>query len=230
MKILVVDDHPMIREALGTVLRQLDPGIQVLQAGNCEEAFAVAMREPDLTLVLMDLMLPGMNGLVGLRTLREKHPGVPVVVLSASENPDDVMRAIELGAMGFIPKSQSNHVMLSALRLVLAGGVYLPAEILAQQYASPSAAEVEAQADTTKMLDTFGLTPRQTEVLALVVQGKPNKVICRELNLSEATVKIHVAAILRALGVANRTQAVVAVGRRGIKLGALGRKRAPLPV
>jgi len=101
--------------------------------------------------------------------LREKHPGVPVVVLSASENPDDVMRAIELGAMGFIPKSQSNHVMLSALRLVLAGGVYLPAEILAQQYASPSAAEVEAQADTTKMLDTFGLTPRQTEVLALVV-------------------------------------------------------------
>jgi DNA-binding NarL/FixJ family response regulator len=88
VKILVVDDHPMIREALGTVLRQLDPGIQVLQAGNCEEAFAVAMREPDLTLVLMDLMLPGMNGLVGLRTLREKHPGVPVVVLSASENPD----------------------------------------------------------------------------------------------------------------------------------------------
>src|SRR6476660_2562033 len=129
VKILVVDDHPMIREALGTVLRQLDPGIQVLQAGNCEDAFAVAMREPDLTLVLMDLMLPGMNGLVGLRTLREKHPGVPVVVLSASENPDDVMRAIELGAMGFIPKSQSNHVMLSALRLVLAGGVYLPAEI-----------------------------------------------------------------------------------------------------
>jgi DNA-binding NarL/FixJ family response regulator len=230
LKILVVDDHPLIREAMGMVLKELDAGIEVLEAGSFEEAIAVAEREPDLALMLLDIRLPGTSGLDGLEILRERYPGVPVVVLSASENRAEVMRALDLGAMGFIPKSQPSRVMLSALRLVLAGGVYLPAQIMSAQgqAAAPAAAPGTAQTGAPYKAETtpydLGLTPRQTEVLGLLVQGKPNKVICREMNLAEGTVKIHVAAILKALGVMNRTQAVVAVSRLGLKLAPLGRK------
>jgi DNA-binding NarL/FixJ family response regulator len=223
VKILVVDDHPLIREAMRTVLKQLDAGMQVFEAANCDEALAIAEREPDLALVLLDLRMPGTSGLDGLATLRDKHAGVPVVVLSASEDRNEVMRALDLGAMGFIPKSQPSRVMVGALKLVLAGGVYLPAEVLSQPAAPPSVAQSEAQYQTNAPTPAdLGLTPRQTEVLSLLVQGKPNKVICRDLNLAEGTVKIHVAAILKAFGVMNRTQAVVAVGRLGMKFGPLG--------
>lgn len=223
MKVLVVDDHPLIREAMGTVLQELDSGLEVLEAGSFEEAMSVAQREPELGLMLLDIRLPGTSGLDGLEVLRERYPTVPVVVLSASEDRAEVMRALDLGAMGFIPKSQPSRVMLNALRLVLAGGVYLPGEVLSPVYAAgvaePSPACQPAPGGAT-------LTPRQKEVLSLLVQGKPNKVICRELNLAEGTVKIHVAAILKALGVMNRTQAVVAVSRLGIPLAPLGRKSA----
>jgi DNA-binding NarL/FixJ family response regulator len=131
-----------------------------------------------------------------------------VVVLSASEQPDTVMRALDAGAMGFIPKTSSNQVLLGALRLVLSGGVYLPAEVLRR---SPIQASAASYRD-------LGLTQRQAQVLALMVQGKPNKIICRELALAEGTVKIHVTAILKALDVTNRTQAVIAVGKLGLKL------------
>jgi DNA-binding NarL/FixJ family response regulator len=224
VKILVVDDHPLIREAMRTVLKQLDSSTQVFEAGNCDDALAIAASEPDLALVLLDLRMPGTSGLDGLATLRERHPAVPVVVLSASEDRNEVMRAIDLGAMGFIPKSQPSRVMVGALKLVLAGGVYLPAEIMSQPASAPGVAQSEApyNAASPPTPAELGLTPRQTEVLSLLVQGKPNKVICRDLNLAEGTVKIHVAAILKALGVMNRTQAVVAVSRLGLKLGPLG--------
>ena len=218
MKILVVDDHPLIREAMKLVLQQLDADIEVLEAGNCADALAAADQHPDLGLILLDIQLPCMSGLDALGSFRERHPAIPVVVLSGSESRHDVMRAIDGGAMGFIPKSQPSRVMINALRLVLAGGVYLPAEILSQQAApaaAPAVGAVHAPAD-------LGLTGRQSEVLALLIQGKPNKIICRELSLAEGTVKIHVTAILRALGVANRTQAVIAVSRLGLKLGGLG--------
>lgn len=225
VKILVVDDHPLIREAMRMVLRQLDTAIVVLEAGTCDEALAIAADEADLTLVLLDLRLPGTSGLDGLATLREKHPAVPVVVLSASEDRNEVMRALDLGAMGFIPKTQSSRVMLGALRLVLAGGVYLPAEVMSLPVGlSVAQSETPYQAAPTPA--ELGLTPRQAEVLSLLVQGKPNKVICRDLSLAEGTVKIHVGAILKALGVSNRTQAVVAVSRLGLKLGPLGPTRS----
>ena len=223
MKILVVDDHPLIREAMRTVLKQLDSSMQVLEAGNCDDALAIAASEPDLSLVLLDLRMPGTSGLDGLATLRERHPAVPVVVLSASEDRNEVMRAIDLGAMGFIPKTQPSRVMVGALKLVLAGGVYLPAEIMSQPAAAPGVAQDEPPYRAAPPTPAeLGLTPRQTEVLSLLVQGKPNKVICRDLNLAEGTVKIHVAAILKALGVMNRTQAVVVVSRLGLKLAPLG--------
>ena len=133
------------------------------------------------------------------------------------------MRALDLGAMGFIPKTQTSGVMIGALKVVLSGGVYLPADVMSQAAAPTATAtnETEGVYDPKAQGAELGLTPRQAEVLSLLIQGKPNKVICRDLNLAEGTVKIHVAAILKALGVMNRTQAVVAVSRMGLKLGPL---------
>ena len=215
MKVLVVDDHPLICEALRQVLRALDKSIELVEAGDAAAALAAAGEHRDLDLILLDLALPGTDGFVVLRELRERHPGFPVVVLSASEQAETVMRALDAGAMGFIPKTSSNELLLGALRLVLAGGVYLPPEVL--RHASAPALVSKPAAAGVSYRDV-GLTQRQADVLALVVQGKPNKIICRELDLAEGTVKIHVTAILKALGVTNRTQAVIAVGKLGLKL------------
>lgn len=221
MKILAVDDHPLIRDALRQVLRVLDPDLNLLSAASAQETHVVAGENPDLNLVLLDLSLPDANGFEVLHELREQHPGIPVVVLSATDDAATVMRALDEGAMGYIPKTSSTDVLLSALRLVLGGGVYLPAEVLRHSTATsphaPSAPGAPAKEITCRDL---GLTERQAQVLALVVQGKPNKLICRTLNLAEGTVKIHISAILRALNVTNRTQAVVAVGKLGLKLSA----------
>ncbi len=219
MKILVVDDHPLIREALREVLKALDQDIALLEAADCAEGLATADANSDLALVLLDLALPGKSGFEALAEFRERHPGLPVVVLSASEQPETVTRALDEGAMGFIPKTSSSQVLVNALRLVLSGGVYLPAEVL-RHHDSGTAPAIVAPAGGASPRD-LGLTERQSQVLALLVQGKPNKLICRDLNLAEGTVKIHVTAILKALGVANRTQAVIAVGRLGLRLPAL---------
>lgn len=216
MKILVADDHALIREALRHVLTQLASGVDVLEAPDCEGARRAVAEHSDLDLLLLDLNLPGVGGLALLPELRRDYPALPVVVLSALEDPVTVREALACGAMGFIPKSSSNEVMLSALHLVLAGGRYLPPEALtnsADAVAPISAADVV-------------LTERQREVLALMAQGKSNKQICRELNLAEATVKIHVTAILRALKVASRAQAIVAVNRLGL---AFDTSRLPVP-
>jgi DNA-binding NarL/FixJ family response regulator len=217
LKVLVVDDHPLIREALRQVLRALSKNIELLEAGSATEALAAADKCDGLDLILLDLTLPGRDGYEVLRELRERYPAYPVVVLSASDQSEVVMRALDAGAMGFIPKTSSNEVLLGALRLVLSGGVYLPAEVLRHSPAPVLVSRSAAAAAGTGYRD-LGLTERQAQVLALVVQGKPNKIICRELNLAEGTVKIHVTAILKALGVTNRTQAVIAVGRLGLKL------------
>lgn len=221
MKILAVDDHPLIRDALRQVLKVLDPDLNLLSAATAQETMVAAAAHPDLNLVLLDLSLPDANGFEVLHQLREQHPGIPVVVLSATDDAASVMRALDDGAMGYIPKTSSNDILLGALRLVLGGGVYLPAEVLRNSTAahphSPAAPGVPLKEVTCRDL---GLTDRQAEVLALVVQGKPNKLICRTLNLAEGTVKIHISAILRALNVTNRTQAVVAVSKLGLKLSA----------
>ncbi len=219
MKILVVDDHPLICEALRQVLQALDQQLELLEASTCAEALELTRRNQDISLILLDLALPGVDGFEGLRQLRDEFPGLPVVVLSASEQPETVIRAIDGGAMGFIPKTSSNQVLVNALRLVLSGGIYLPPEVLRGHDAiapgAPLPAGTPAQLRNPREI---GLTDRQSQVLALVVQGKPNKLICRDLDLAEGTVKIHVSAILKALGVANRTQAVIAVSKLGVKL------------
>jgi DNA-binding NarL/FixJ family response regulator len=216
LKVLVVDDHPLICEALRQVLKALDKDIELRESGSGADALAAAASADRFDLVLLDLALPDADGFEVLRELRERHPSFPVVVLSASEQADAVMRALDAGAMGFIPKTSSNELLLGALRLVLSGGVYLPAEVLRH---APLPTLARGAAAETSYRD-IGLTERQAQVLALMVQGKPNKIICRELDLAEGTVKIHVTAILKTLEVSNRTQAVIAVGKLGLKLPA----------
>jgi DNA-binding NarL/FixJ family response regulator len=227
VKILVVDDHPLIRQALQGVLRQLDATVTVIEASDSSSALGLASGHSDLDLILLDLHLPGAGGLDILAQLREQLPGTPVVVLSASDDRETVTHAIELGAMGFIPKSSANDVMLSALRLVFSGGIYLPPTILGHDCPAPTrAGDGEATPRAALSVADLGLTERQRDVLALMVQGKPNKLICRELGLAEGTVKIHVSAILKAFNVTSRTQAVIAVSRLGLKLDGIGKTTA----
>ena len=214
MKILVVDDHTLIREALRGVLQELKPEAGVIDASSCREALELAQANAaELDLVLLDLGLPDGDGFETLGELRDLYPAVAIVVLSASKDRDSVTKALDLGALGFIPKSASRAVMVSALQLVFAGGIYVPPEILQSQEA-PMTAPVSAPMSPGEL----GLTERQIDVLALMMQGKSNKAVCRELDLAEATVKNHITAILRALKVTNRTEAVIAVAEFGWKL------------
>jgi DNA-binding NarL/FixJ family response regulator len=211
MKILVVDDHVLIREALRGLLRELKPDASVFEAADAAQAMEQLGAEPDIALILLDLSLPDRDGLGLLAELRAGHPGISVVVLSGFADRANVMRALDQGALGFIPKSAGREVMTSALSLVFSGGVYIPPEILASK--SPTAKPHLPPSD-------FGLTGRQGDVLALMMQGKSNKAICRRLDLAEATVKNHVTAILKALGVSNRTEAVLAASARGWQVSA----------
>jgi len=226
MKILVVDDHALIREGVRQILRELDDDIVVLEAGDSRSALDLLDRHADLDLVLLDLNLPGLPGFRALEEMRGRRPGLPVVVMSGQEQRDYVIESIDKGAMGFIPKSAPGRLMISALRLVLSGGVYLPAEALGAPL--PDTLR-QPEAPQSAPYSELKLTERQRQVLALLVQGKPNKIICRELGLAEGTVKIHVTAILKALNVSNRTQAVIEVGRRGLTFEPLSRKAAARP-
>jgi DNA-binding NarL/FixJ family response regulator len=214
MKILVVDDHPLMREAVQSVVARLEPGATVLAAADSERGFAIAAAGPDLDLVLLDLNIPGLAGIPGLKAWRRRYPGVPVVVLSSADDRPTVLAAIGAGAAGFIPKSSPNEVLLGALQLVLAGGKYLPPEALAPA-AGPGARPARA-AENVRSLETLGLTDRQAQVLKLLAAGKSNKLICRELDLAERTVKAHISAVFRALGVTTRTQAALAAARLGL--------------
>jgi DNA-binding NarL/FixJ family response regulator len=217
VKILLVDDHVLFREGLKFLLRGLDAELGLDEAGSCAQALErVAAGEYDM--VLLDLKMPGRNGFDALTALREAVPGVPIVVLSGEDEPRTIRAAIERGAMGFIPKSSTPQVLVQALRLVLASGVYLPPTALdstdgdlAPELASPAAARGEA---TTLP----GVTPRQLDVLRCVIQGKTNKVIARDLGISDGTVKQHLSAVLRCLGAHNRTEAVYAAAKLGLRL------------
>src|SRR6478736_1575864 len=177
MKILVVDDHALIREALRGVLQELKPEAGVIDASSCREALELAQANAaELDLVLLDLGLPDGDGFDTLSELRNLYPAVAIVVLSASKDRDSVTKALDLGALGFIPKSASRAVMVSALQLVFAGGIYVPPEILQSQEA-PMTAPGSAPMSPSEL----GLTERQIDVLALMMQGKSNKAVCREL-------------------------------------------------
>ena len=218
MRTLVVDDHPLVQEAVGNVLRRLEPDAQIVAAGDCEHGLEIAGDGPELDLVLLDLNLPGASGIPALKLWRNRFPDVPVIILSATMDPQTVLAAMGAGAAGFIPKSSSNEVMQGAVRLVLAGGKYLPPEVLV-----PARSAGADRARRPPSLETLGLTARQAEVLRMIATGASNKVICRELGLAERTVKAHVTAVLRALGVSSRTQAAI----EAAKLDAVDRSAPP---
>src|SRR6516162_10635822 len=220
MKILVVDDHALIREALHGVLKKLTRDAVILEASNCAETMEAVASHPDISLILLDLNLPDRDGFSMLAELRERNPAVSVVVLSATQDRANVIKALDLGAMGYIPKSARNEVMLSALQLVFAGGIYIPPEILAREHLSQTAPRASGVGRAIVSPADLGLTDRQLDVLALMTQGKNNKLICRMLNLAEPTVKNHVTAILKALKVTDRTEAVIAVNEMGWQLPA----------
>jgi DNA-binding NarL/FixJ family response regulator len=272
MKVLLVDDHPLILSALQTMLEAMADGITVLTADSAAAMHAVLAHELDLQLVLLDLTLGDAEGFSTLEVLRERHPELPVVLVSATDHMADVVRAIDLGAMGFVPKRSSNVELHGALALVMSGSVYIPPALLGlvnlpgaggeprgwagvvAQMASGSSASASASspagapasaatgagaslataaadagavaglvsgqaglsalaAQASAGYAALGLTPRQSDVLGLLLKGLPNKLIARELSLSVETVKDHVAAVLRTLGVSSRTQAVLAVGQ-----------------
>ena len=215
MKILIADDHRLVMEAVKAKLAELEPGIEFVLAMSVDELLAAA--SDDLDLALVDLNMPGAEGQSHIDELRRRHPAVPVIVRSGTEDPTVMRTAIERGVLGFIPKAYSPDVMISAVRLVLAGGVYVPPMMLSAVPPGvvagvPTAEAVRHPGGGMPTLDHLRnvLTDRQVEVLQLLSQGKPNKLIGRSLGISEGTVKIHLAAIFRALNVRNRTEAVVA--------------------
>lgn len=201
MKILVVDDHALVREGLRQVLQGLGDVVDVLEAGTCARAFELSAAHPDLDLVLLDYHLPDMSGLEALDVFSRQHPELPIVVLSGSVNPRVMRQVMDKGAAAFLTKSGRSAELLSAVQLVLDGGVYVPPALSADTGTGGATAPV--------------LTPRQEEVLRLLLDGYSNKEIGRQLSLSDETVKNHVTAILRGFGVQSRTQAVLAANRYG---------------
>lgn len=208
MKTLLADDHPLMREGVRQVLAQLEPAIEIIDAHDYPSLFAQTALHADLDLALVDLNMPGFVGMQGITQYRHRFPDIPLVVLSASESPHDIRSALEAGALGYIPKAASTAVMLAALRQVLAGDIYVPACLGDSHAGLHSVAPADFEA-----LQHSGLTARQMEVARLLAQGCANKAIAGMLAMSEGTVKVHIAAIFRAFGATNRTEAVLEIQR-----------------
>lgn len=228
MKVLLIDDHPLILSALQTVIESMGDDVQVIGADSAAAARDTLKQHADFDLVLLDLQLGDASGFDVLDEFRAAYPALPVVVISASDRTSDVIRSIDQGAMGFVPKRTSTELLAQALKLVMSGGIYVPPMTLgAEVPAAPAPAPVSTSSKLQQIqeqamnsnyqvstgLEGLNLTPRQTDVLALLLQGKPNKIIARELGVSVETIKDHVAAVLKSLGVSSRTQAVLAVGQ-----------------
>lgn len=214
MNILVVDDHALIREALHSVLKQLNREAVIFEASNSQQAMCIVEEHPDISFILLDINLPDRDGFSVLRELRERYATIAIVILSSSDDPDTVKRAFKLGALGFIPKTTEREVILNAIKLVFSGGVYIPSQML-EETRSPRLIDEPAGRDSFKGI---GLTDRQIEVLALLMKGRSNKVIAKTLNMAVPTVKNHITAVLKALGVASRTEAIIKVGKMGWEL------------
>jgi len=202
MKLLVIDDHPVFRDGMAALLRQAADETIVLQAPECATALDIIDSNSDIDAVFVDLMMPGMTGDIAVREFGKRRPDLPVIVLSSSENPGDVRRALNAGALGYIPKSANPQTLLSALKLVLSGNIYVP-PLLAHASESIGHSQHTTQASTT----LEQLTDRQQDVLKELCSGKSNKEISSLLGIAEKTVKAHVAAIFKTLNVVNRTQA-----------------------
>ncbi|MEK6748737.1 MAG: response regulator transcription factor [Pseudomonadota bacterium] len=207
-KMLIADDHAVVRDGIRAQLHKLDKQITTIDARNWLEALDAAVKHPELELAMVDLRMPGGEGCASLAQLLRINPGLPVLVLSASEDVSDMRESLRLGAMGYATKGESSTVLMNAIRLVLEGGVYIPPALVGRGH--------DAQSASPLIDPTCGLTARQLDVLRLIAEGKSNKEIAQILQLARATVKVHLAAIFRALNVENRTQAAIIAERFGV--------------
>ncbi|HMV00557.1 MAG TPA: response regulator transcription factor [Rhodocyclaceae bacterium] len=220
LKLLVVEDHALVREGLARLLAQLEDDVSVAERADFESALNLLDNEQDFDLVLLDLALPGIDGFAGLDILRKRYPAIPVAVVSAFDDVPTVTRVMNHGASGFIPKAYTGEALLNAVREVLAGNLVRPdgptqaAKLDDEQPLPPPKKGGVKPAE-------IGLTDRQAQVLALMVRGHSNRDIAQQLDLSEGTVKIHATAVFKALGVTSRTQALVAVARYAVDLDAV---------
>ena len=215
MKLLIVDDHGLVREGLKAILGQSDLKAECLEAWDEISIWQCLKQHPDVNLVLLDIQLPGLSGMDLLKRIAKEHPAMPIIMLSADHDSNTVSQALQWGASGFMPKNSLNQVLISAIRLVLAGGVYIPPEALLKSVPKPQPTPTNKAA---LQLDSLGLTNRQLDVLRLLVRGLSNKRISRQIDLAEATVKIHIRGILRTLGVTNRTEALVRLTEMGYRI------------
>lgn len=213
MHILVADDHVFVREALESLLRRNIEGLETTAVGDFSEAIeAVATKRFDL--LVLDYHMPGEIPFDGFQRIREQAPALPIVVVSGVADSADVIRLIQAGARGFIPKTQTGDVLISAVNVILAGGTYLPAEFIGATTSPP--AEIRAAPPPTGKPCDFDLTPRETEILGHIAAGLSNKEIARKIGVQEVTIKFHSRQIFRKLGARNRTHATMLALESGL--------------
>ncbi|OSQ38557.1 response regulator [Thalassospira mesophila] len=207
MNILLADDHDLVRDGITSFLQTAAPDVTIAQAKDFAEALAIVNGERSIDLTILDLNMPGMNGLSGLTVMRQKYPDVPVVILSGSVKRSDVLNALEHGASGYLPKTLSGKSLINALRLVMSGEKYIPSALLEDDGGTIRPGEIDLDGlEPDNPLRQ--LTNREREVLALLTKGLSNKEIAKQLSVREITVKVHLTGIFKKLGAANRTQAV----------------------
>lgn len=204
-RLVIADDHPLFRGALREAVSGLLERVEIAEAGTFDEVVELLERSGDVDLVLLDLAMPGARGFSGLMYMRAQYPSVPVIVVSANDDPAAIRRCMEFGASGFIPKTLGVEAMRAAISRILGGGVWTPPDVDLSTGSDAEAAELIARMAT--------LTPQQVRVLMMLSEGLLNKQIAYQLSVSEATVKAHVSAILQKLGVESRTQAVIAAAK-----------------
>lgn len=213
MQILLADDHPLFREGVKPVLQKLDAQVEILEAFDYPSAYAVTAQHSNMDLALLDLNMPGGTGIDGVAQFRRRFPDIPLIILSAADQPEEVRQVLAAGAMGYISKSAAPAVIVSAINLVMAGGVYAPPDLLSPRMTT---SPIPAHPPSPSGPRLSNLTERQLEVLRLMGQGISNRQIADALHLTEGTVKIHVTAVLRALDVSNRTEAVLVAQKAGL--------------
>ncbi len=207
MNILLADDHDLVRDGITSFLKTAAPEVEIAQAKDFAEALSIVDGDTPVELTILDLNMPGMNGLSGLTVMRQKHPEIPVVILSGSVKRSNVLNALEHGASGYLPKTLSGKSLINALRLIMSGEKYIPSALLEDDGSNtrPGEIDLDGLAPDNPLRQ---LTNREREVLALLTKGLSNKEIAKQLTVREITVKVHLTGIFKKLGAANRTQAV----------------------